>query len=150
MMTQVTNKEVVKAVCHSEVFRVEPQLDSISDEVALTAARNNRLREFFARMFLSFNQDGRVVTKIVISPYVNYIIRACNNNREGIPFYESTKRVFCQTGLVYGLWTAEMYMAKECDGVTLFSLEDDDKIEEMFPSIKEKWDACRKKMDEPK
>ena len=139
MTNHVTNEIFTKAIHFKNVFNPPSGLLCWSEEAALGIVRNDRIRDFLANMFLPIEAAGEVVTIIVISPYVHYVIRSCNNNRDGIPFYEGTRKEFLTSGLVYGLWTADMFLAKECDGIYLYPSGCNTEIESAFPSLKEKW-----------
>lgn len=115
---------------------------SLTEMVAVNQIKNDRLKELFAHLFKEIEGRGHCVYRIAISPQVMQLIR--QTDYKNFQFNESTRKEFLTVGMVGYLWTADVYMDKDCVGIVLYSIEDADKITNDHPSLKAKWNVIYK------
>ena len=111
--------------------------------LVMAELKRNRLVDLFAHLFCQIERNGSFVYRMVISPDVQMLTRLLYKH-DNFPFYEGTRKELVTTGLIANLWTADVYLDKDCIGIVLYSDEDGEKITDDHPSIKAKWDALRK------
>ena len=137
MISKMFNKDIVDQINEgltSEGF-------SSTDMVAVNQLKRDRLTEIFAYLFQGIEKYGYCVHRMVISTQVMCLIRQMDYRDS--PFNESTRRELLTVGLVGSLWTADVYMDKDCVGIVLSSSEDSDKIVDGHPDLKMKFDKIR-------
>lgn len=138
---------IVKMRTANVLDEINEGLDESSATVegllAMEELKRNRLVNLFAHLFCQIERDDSFVFRMVISPDVQILTRQLYKH-DNFPFNEGTRKELVKTGLIANLWTADVYLDKDCVGVVLYSCEDKEKITDDHPSIKAKWDAIKK------
>lgn len=117
-----------------------------TDMVAINQVKRDRLVNLLAHLFWNIEKTGSYVFRMVISPRVQLLIRQLYKH-DNFPFCEGTRREFVDTGMVANLWTADVFLDKDCIGIVLYSAEDADQITEEHPQIRQKWYSVRDQTD---